>query len=649
VDSDDASTTTPTRLPSSVYRRRRIVLGSLLLAVLVLVIGGAWVGLGLKSSAGVIQSEASAAQTSIEAVKAQLEAGDYAAAAASAKNAQGHVSFAAAAADARQVRIVGGLPVVGQAVDDLDNLIGAATDLSTASSRIVLVYGAATGKATTGPSLFSGGKVDFTVLDETAGAVSSALAEIDDATTRLNSVEGTLPGTSAMANARDKALGQIAPLKDTLTTMQGVLARIPAALGKGGSKSYLLVTLNPAELYPGGGAALSAALVKFTDGKLTVPIRGTVSTKLFPGNPKVTWKHVAGPPYYENDGAAAFAYSDLHPDFHLTALEMQRSWVANGEKPVDGVITLDPVALSAALSVTGPVTSDVYGEINSQNLVQKLLVDAYSDFGADQEKRHQLNEQLMNTVFARLTGGSGALSLLKALASTAPGRHFRVHVDDKALQATVVSSGLDGGFPTPTGDFLAVFSQNQNGSKVDIFQKRDVGHVVTIAADGSASVATTMKVTYAVPANGRKSTDRVGYFTDWSFNWYLAYLPPGASLVSYTSPSTDPGDKDDSTVYPDSAGRTVVRVGRWTAAGGTTMVTLKYTLPPGTFSSDSGLRYTLTTVPQPMIPDPTMSILVRGPGTATVTGGAAGWTVSGGTATTTGALNTVSTQVVGWR
>lgn len=636
------------RHPRRVYVRRRMGLGVLLFA-LVLVTFGVWLGLGLKHSASAIQADASAAQASIESAKARLEAGDYVQAAAAASTARAQVAAAAREAESVQVRIVGHLPVVGQAVTDLDNLIGAAADLADASSRVVDVYGAATGKSRTGPELFSGGKVDFAALASTSAAVRSALVDVEQARSKLTAVQGTLPGTHSMAAARDKALAQLDPLAGTLTTMRTVLDRMPSALGKGGSKSYLLVTLNPAELYPGGGAALGAALIRFTDGRLSVPIKGAVSTKLFPANPRVRWKHIVNMPYYDPGHGAAFAFSDLYPDYTVTAVEMERSWVANGEKPVDGVIALDPTALSAALRVTGPITSPAYGQVTADNLVQKLLVDAYADFRTNQDARHALNEELMNAVFARLTGGSGALSLIKALASTAPGHHFRVHVDDPVLQKTALQAGLAGEFPADPGDLLAVFTENQNGSKVDIFQKRAVTHEVNVRPDGSASVVTIMRITNAVPPSGRRSSDRIGYLTDWSNNYFLAHLPTGATGIRVTAPRTDPQDLDDPKVYPDLQGRSIVRIRRWTAAGGTTTVTFRYSLPAGTFGNGSALLYRLTTMPQPLTLDATLNLVVRGPGTASVVGGASGWTVSEGVARWSGPFTQVASTSVQWR
>jgi hypothetical protein len=371
-------------------------------------------------------------------------------------------------------------------------------------------------------------------------------------------------------------------------------------------------------------------------------VQGSVSTKLFPKNPTVPWDHVSAFPFYKKRQPAAFAWSNLHPDFAVTAQEMQRAWVANGEKPVDGVIALDPVALSAVLRTIGPVQTASYGKITGDNLVRKLLVDAYGDFGSDQDARHELNDALMTSVFERLSSGKDAFAVARALASTSGGGHFRIHVDEASLQSAVDSAGLAGRLPAAdAGDVLAVFSQNQNSSKVDIFQQRDLTHDVVLSSDGSAEVTTTATFAYDVPATARTSKDRVGYLTRWSYNWYYAYLPVGAELEGYDSPSKDRADAPvDPHVYADLNGWRLVRVGRWTQAGSATTVTLTYRFPAGTFTRTGELVYRLRTVPQPTVRDPKVAITISGPGTATVTSSmSSAWTAGEGSVAWSGTLS----------
>ena len=257
--------------------------------------------------------------------------------------------------------------------------------------------------------------------------------------------------------------------------------------------------------------------------------KGAVSSHFFPGNPRVPWDPVARGPYYADENADdGFAWSNLHQDYRITGEDMMRSWVANGGQPVDGVISLDPVALAAAVRATGPIQSPLYGEINADNLVSKLFFEGYNEDPAAQEQRHQVNQQLIDEMLARMQNGNTALTIGRAIFSTAPGHHIRVHLSDDRLAKVLREAQADGAQPDPEPDRIAFYTQNQNASKVDIFQTRMVIHDVPLAADGSATVLQTAKVTNNAPVDGGSPLeDRIGYTTRWAFHWNIVLLPDG--------------------------------------------------------------------------------------------------------------------------
>ena len=173
--------------------------------------------------------------------------------------------------------------------------------------------------------------------------------------------------------------------------------------------------------------------------------------------------------------------------------------------------------------------------------------------------------------------------------------------------------------------------------------------VVDVKADGSATVVTSLSVTNAVPSSGRNATDRFGYLTAWSMANYLEHAPAGAQALTASAPMHDPEDVNDPTVYPDLDGRSIVRALRWTSAGATTTVTFRYTLPAGTFGTGGHLHYTLNAVPQPLVKDASLSLVVKGPGAANVVGASNGWTVTGGTAAWSGSFSQVLAYDVTWK
>ena len=256
-------------------------------------------------------------------------------------------------------------------------------------------------------------------------------------------------------------------------------------LGEDEPARYLVVFHNPGELYPGGGASLNAAVIEFDRGKLEVVDKGAVSSHFFPGNPSVPWNPTADGPYYAETGATdGFAWSNLHQDFRVAGEDMMRSWVANGGQPVDGVISLDPAALQAAVAATGPIQSELYGEITADNLISKLFYENYNEDPAAQQERHKINQQLIDEMLARMQDSNTALTIGRAIFSTAPGQHIRIRLSDGRMEKALREAEADGAQPDPEPDRIAFYTQNQNASKVDIFQTRMLIHDVQLDADG---------------------------------------------------------------------------------------------------------------------------------------------------------------------
>ena len=134
----------------------------------------------------------------------------------------------------------------------------------------------------------------------------------------------------------------------------------------------------------------------------------------------------------------------------------------------------------------GPIESR-YGTLTPENLVQKLLIKAYKEQGTEIALRQQENDNLMRVVMGSLTAGGGLLDKARALGEAIPARHLQMYFRDKRLQQLVDEKNLGGAVPDPTvGNLSAVFTQNGNGSKLDVFQERTVKEHIKLRKDGSA-------------------------------------------------------------------------------------------------------------------------------------------------------------------
>jgi hypothetical protein len=224
-----------------------------------------------------------------------------------------------------------------------------------------------------------------------------------------------------------------------------------------------------------------------------------------------------------------------------------------------------------------------------------------------------------------------------------------------------VNAGAAGIVDDPqTGDWSAMYTQNGNQSKVDVFQQRNQLVVVNLSEDGSARVRQQLTLTNATPPDRPEGPpERIGYETSWLKNAYVIYVPKAARNYRVDYPQ-------DFNVRPfaghgrrqlgggwidDGLGNTMIRVVGWTPPGRQTAITVSYDLPPGTFTTNASptdpqtdspeptsLEYRIRAEPQALFIAPTLTVQVTPP---------AGWgpvavpgmQVSEGTATLSAVLD----------
>ncbi len=290
--------------------------------------------------------------------------------------------------------------------------------------------------------------------------------------------------------------------------------------------------------------------------------------------------------------------TNTHPNMLFSAQEMAGAWTGGGYPGVDGVVTLDLTAIAAVLDQTGPMESPAYGTVDGPALGQILLIDAYQTFGQEgATERQQANQDLLNSLLDRLLSGDDLVSAAQAIASTAPGRHVQMWMRSPELQRLAMDAGAAGVVNDPdVGDWSALYTQNGNQSKVDVFQQRNVLITAQVAEDGSARVTQQMTVTNATPPERPEGPpERVGYETSWLKAAYIMYVPDAAFgyKASYPSGFAVRPFKNHPQLgrgwVDDGFGHRMIRVVGWTSPGGQNAVSVSYELPAGTFGgADAG-------------------------------------------------------------
>ncbi|MHB1066041.1 MAG: DUF4012 domain-containing protein [Candidatus Nanopelagicales bacterium] len=604
--------------------RPRLVLGGLAVAL----VGGfvLWLQAGVLYSVGLLawggwglQSHLSGAADNVLSGEYEIAGAEYAMAVAS----SGQLSRSVATA---QVDLVGRLPGIDTAVGNWRLAASSAEDITSATGGLLALYGDLSGKGG-GPKIFSDGAIDLARLNDLPLRVARVVASLAGAGRDLAAVRAESRPAALLDRVRDKALDEMAPLQEGIGALERIAPVLPDALGANGVRRYLVAIGNQAEMRASGGAPLTLVLVEFNEGRISIPIKGQTSTQLFPPlNAPVQWWGPASNPFFQgNPRNAPFVVTNTHPSLLFSAKEMAGAWEGGQYPPVDGVIAVDLTAIAAVLDATGPIESSAYGTVDGSRLGQILLIDAYADFGQEQAaERQQANQQLLDDLLARLLSGDDLVSAAQAMASTAPGRHVQLWMRDAGLEQLAIDSGAAGVVDDPdTGDWSALYTQNGNQSKVDVFQQRNVLVTAQVAADGSARVTQQLTVTNATPPDrpAEGSLGRIGYETMWLKNAYLLYVPDAALDYAAAYPS-------DFAVRPfqghpqlgrgwveDGFGHRLIRVVGWTEPGGQSTVSVSYRLPAGTFSgpTSSELEYTLQAEPQALWVNSVITVQVTAP------------------------------------
>jgi len=161
----------------------------------------------------------------------------------------------------------------------------------------------------------------------------------------------------------------------------------------------------------------------------------------------------------------------------------------SGVSPVDGVVTVDPVGLSAVLRLTGPVTVAGWpGSITADNVVDVTLRQAYAAFDNDPLRRDAFLGAVADAAWTAFSHGDlgNPARVLRELGLAVHEKHLAVWMVDPSAQALVLDAHAAESLPSPGPDLSLVTTQNGGANKVDVYLRRRMRYTVrlTPSADG---------------------------------------------------------------------------------------------------------------------------------------------------------------------
>jgi hypothetical protein len=204
--------------------------------------------------------------------------------------------------------------------------------------------------------------------------------------------------------------------------------------------------------------------------------------------------------YGFNKPTTDYRNSNFSSHFPYAAQIWKSMWAQQSGSNVDGVIAIDPVALSYILGAVGSVTMPDGELITKDNVVELTESTAYIRFPTDQTARKQYLQDVASEVVKKMTGQvEEPRQLLEALGKAVSEGRIAVWSSLPAEQQLLEETPLAHIIPDDPAPYSAVVINNLGGNKIDYYLKREIEYSAD-SCDGETRKSTvTVRLTNTAP------------------------------------------------------------------------------------------------------------------------------------------------------
>lgn len=495
------------------HKRPRALLAIAVVVLVVLVAAGGWLAHRAQQARSHLESSMSLLPDLQEAVVAR----DSDRASAVTAELTEHTNAARAAGTDPVWKAAGILPFVGQNFSAVSEVTVSADDIVDRAVAPMVDKFAALNWDTLSPV---DGRIDTAPLAEIAPTLSAAATTVDLSYGRLEAIDRSdlLPQIASPLQDAVERLDEVrGPLNDASRAGQ----LLPAMLGAEGTRNYLVLVQNSAEVRATGGISGALAVLTVDDGRIFLTDQGSASEmgRFSPSLPVDPEQEQI----YSYRMGTFMQSVNLTPDFPTAASTAQQMWEQRHPgSNIDGVIALDPVVLANILWATGPVELGDFGDpavdallagtqlptaLDSTNVVPTLLSDVYS-----QIEEPVLQDAYFAAVAAKVFGaltdvqGDGTQLVDSLVTSAEQGRLYlwSASSDEQDLLAQTDLSGSALG-PAVGGAAFGIYFNDGTGAKMDYYVRRTVQLVKSCPGDGYSLYTLRVTLTNTAPADAATS------------------------------------------------------------------------------------------------------------------------------------------------
>jgi len=447
-----------------------------------------------------------AAASELDQLSTQVTSGEQAAAARTLVEAQRHTHEARSSTSGLGWWISGRLPQIGPNVRAVQTVAQVSDDVATKVLPDVLKAADTLRPDRLRPVH---GRIDLRPLEAASPEVSRAASRLSAQRTRIDAVD-----TTALS---DQISGPVKQMQTKIASADRLVDRasralelLPPMLGSNGRRTYLLMFQNNAESRATGGIPGAFAEMTARNGKVTLRRQDdaqTIGSFRRPPTPLTAQEKAlfgTGMGIYPQD-------VNFTPDFPRSAQLIRGMYEARAATKVDGVVSVDPVALSYLLKGTGPVQTVGGRTIDASTVVPLLLSKVYAEI-ADPAAQNQYFNAVARTVFDKVTAGAGQpRALVTGLVQATSEQRLLIwsaHPDEERLLAPGAIAGALARTPTSSPE-VGVFFNAAGAYKLDYYLDYTASVASSRCVAGRQQLRLDVAMHSAVPKSYRSLPDYV--------------------------------------------------------------------------------------------------------------------------------------------
>jgi hypothetical protein len=352
-----------------------------------------------------------------------------------------------------------------------------------------------------------GGQIDLALVERLTPDVRRAAGSIARAGAQLDGIRAddlTFPFNDLVGDLQE----QVGNARTAATATATSFELLPDLLGQGTPRNYLLMIQNPAELRSTGGLPGSLAVLHAEKGQVSMGWQGSATdvNRGLSGDPVVKLPKDTAL-QYGRTVATDLRDANFTPDFPEAAQVAAAMVERTQHVKLDGVVSVDPLALAAMMQGTGPIGVGHGITLAPTNVVAALLNQTYQLL-PDPVAQDDFFEGVAARIFDAVMSGQGNQDLaVKGLAAGVEQHRVLLWLRDPQQQARLANTAISGelagkGDPRP---HVGMYLNDSTAAKIDYYlQYRSAVSAVDCRNDGAQDYRASVVLTSTAPKDAAR-------------------------------------------------------------------------------------------------------------------------------------------------